>query len=350
MRSFLYDIASGRSKGFIPAIISVLLFPLSLIYGLITAFLAAFYSSRQVKLPCKVISVGNITLGGTGKTLAVEYIARFLREKNKKIAILSRGYKKGNSSMGDEPLMLKNRLGDIPVIVDTDRVKGSLKAMQEYGVDTVLLDDGFQQWRIKKDLEILLVDAGQAFGNRMLLPAGILREGLFAIRRADIVILTKTDLAGDYSGLKKTIFRINPQARIFESVHAPEGLYRLEAEGEQVSLEGLRTGKTALLSGIADPDSFKALAMKLGADIKAVFSFPDHHQYSVGELEEIAVKAMESGITRVITTEKDAVKLAYGPLIGEGIDILVLTIALKLSEANDGEKRFRDRLLSIYSL
>ena len=341
MRSFLYCIASGRSRGFIPALISTLLFPLSLIYGLVVVFLALFYRGRAVRLPCKVISVGNITLGGTGKTVLVEYIILFLKSNNRKVAILSRGYKGG-----DEPAMLQKQLIDIPVIVDSDRVRGTFRAAREYRVDTVILDDGFQQWRIKKDLEILLVDASHAFGNKMLIPAGILREGLGTLRRADIIILTKVDMAPGHA-LTKAILSVRaPDALLCESVHAAQGFYRLGKQEVLLEPEVFKGERAALLSGIADPDYFETLVKGLGINAGLHFSFPDHHFYSEKELKEAASKVKASGISKLITTEKDAARLTALGELECGIEIFVLRIALKITE---GEEKFRARLLKLYS-
>ncbi|MEI6631553.1 MAG: tetraacyldisaccharide 4'-kinase [bacterium] len=347
MRSYLYTIATGKSKGFIPAIIKLLLLPLSLIYGLVVRFLAFFYTLRSYRLPCKVISIGNITLGGTGKTVLVEFVSRYLKEKGHKVAILSRGYKRSDAcSLGDEPYMLKRQLEDIPVIVNPDRIKAAEEAVRDYGVDTVVLDDGFQQWRIKKDLEIVLVDATEPFGNGRLLPAGILRQPLSALRQADILFLSKVDLSPGYLKAKDFLSRINPGALIFESIHKPLGFYGLGNNQELFRPEAFKAETVALISGIGSPDSFEGLIKGLGINIGLSFRFPDHHHYSEEELRGLIRQAKEKNITKIITTEKDAVRIiSLGP-VDYGLPIFVLRIALKIIENEEG---FCNRLLKLYS-
>ncbi len=169
MQEYLYNLATDKHKGFIAGVIKLFLFILSLLYGLIVSILILFSRLKPYRLNCKVISVGNITLGGTGKTSLVEYIARHLKQQGHKVAIISRGYKKKTKryplnairyeEMGDEPYMLYKNLGDIPVLVDSDRIRAARKAIKDYSADTVILDDAFQQWGIIKDLDIVTVDA-----------------------------------------------------------------------------------------------------------------------------------------------------------------------------------------------
>jgi len=180
LKKYLYNLATDRTCGFAQDLIKACLFVLSGIYGLIIKTLLFFSGLNSVRLNCKVISVGNITLGGTGKTSLVALIAECLRAQGHKVAILTRGYKKplGNidresksyQSMGDEPYMLSLKLKDIPVIVDKDRLRSAGRAIKEFARDTVILDDGFQQWRIAKDLDVVTLDAINPWGNQMLIP------------------------------------------------------------------------------------------------------------------------------------------------------------------------------------
>jgi tetraacyldisaccharide 4'-kinase len=357
MRSFLYRLATDKSRGFIPAVIKLFLWGLSLFYGLAVRFLAFFHGLKVYCLPCKVISVGNITLGGTGKTVIVEFISRYLREKGHNVAVLSRGYKRqiGGSgaatgdykSMGDEPYMLSRNLKGIPVIVGVDRVKGAEEAIARYGVDTVVLDDGFQQWKIKKDAEIVAIDTLNPFGNRYLLPRGILRQPLSSLKRADIFVLTRVDLSPDYLKTKDFLARLNPRALIVESTHNPLGFYKLGNDRELFRPETLKDENVTLVSGIGSPDSFEVLVRSLGINIGLSLRFPDHHHYSKRDLEDIVRQSEDRRIARIVTTEKDAVRFPQQEEINYGLQVFVLRIALEITK---NEERFCNRLLKLYSL
>jgi len=354
MQRYLYNLATDKYKGFIPALIKAGLFVLSCIYGLSVRFLIFLYHPRAHRLNCKVISVGNITLGGTGKTSLVEYIAHYLKQEGHKVAILSRGYKRKIAqyairntqyeTMGDEPYMLSRSLGDTAVIVDVDRVRAARQAIGNHGTDTVILDDGFQQWKIKKDLEIVTIDATNPFGNRYLIPRGILREPLTSLGRADIFILTKTNLKPDTRGLKDFLISINPKAAIFESMHKPVWFYEMDT-GKRLSPQMLKTKTAALFSGIGDPDSFENLILSLGINIGLSFKFRDHYDYSPEDLDKIVQSAKEKNIDTIITTEKDAARLCAVRRTPYAVRILVLRINLQIKN----EQGFHNRLLRLYS-
>ena len=358
MQDYLYNLATERCGGLIASAIKFPLFILSLIYGAIVRILILFYCFNPRRITCKVISVGNITLGGSGKTSLVEYIANYLKQQGRRVAILTRGYKKNSKpktqnpklsyeTMGDEPFMLANKLGDIPVIVDADRIRSAKKAMEDYQVDTVLLDDGFQQWRIIKDLEIVTIDSTDPFGNRHLLPRGILREPLSSLRRADTLVLTKTNLNPDTVDLQDVLSRINPSALIVESIHQPLGFYNINQPDELLNVEILKGGTVTLVSGIGDPDSFENLIISLGINIGPAFRFPDHYNYSVEDLKKIMEASQNKNVDAVVTTEKDAVRFHRLPITDYRLPILCLRIELKITK---NENEFRSRLLSLYSL
>ncbi|MDD4953476.1 MAG: tetraacyldisaccharide 4'-kinase [Candidatus Omnitrophica bacterium] len=347
MREYLYKIATDKIQGFIPGLIKAAFFFLSIIYGLSVRGAIFFSRIFPCRLGCKVISVGNITVGGTGKTTLVEYIARYLKDSGHKVAILSRGYKRKSTSsenMGDEPYMLSKNLSDIPVIVNKDRASGALRAIIEYQTDTVILDDGMQQWRLRKDLEIIAIDAVSPFGNRHLLPRGILREPLSGLKRADIFILTKSDLAqNNIEEIKGLLGRVNPRAKIFESIHQPLGFYQIGGKEELFSPRAF-TGKPAVIfCAIGDPDSFEKTIKNLGIEVALSFNFPDHHHYGQKDLERITKVAQARNIDLIITTQKDAARLDRQLQAR----ILVLRIGIKITKDED---KFRDRLLKLYSL
>jgi len=354
MQEYLYSLATDRKKGFIADLIKIFLFLLSLIYGSVVRILIFIYAIKSYRLKCKVISVGNITLGGTGKTALVELIARYLKENGHRIAILSRGYKRKVHRrttecgiMGDEPLMLKNNLKSIPVLVDTNRIRAGNLGIRDYGVDTVILDDGLQQWRIKKDLEIVAIDAGNPFGNRRLMPRGILRQPLSTLGKADVFILTKTDLNSDIEGIKNYLKRINPLAEIFESVHKSAGFYKLAESQNLFDTDALKGRTVTAFSGIADPFYFENTLKSLKINIGLSFRFPDHHSYSQKDLINIAQESRRKNIEAIVTTEKDAVRLTAQALTPSLADIFVLRITLAITK---DEERFYSRLRKLYNL
>ena len=362
LRQELYDLATDKSAGFLPSIIKFFLLLFSFLYGVIIRMLTAFGRLRQVRLPCKVISVGNITLGGTGKTVLVEAIALFLKNSGRKAAVLTRGYKRQRvyteqkaqgpvsmdyRKMGDEAYMLAQKLKDIPVIVDSDRVRAAWLAVDKFGADTVILDDGFQQWHIKKDLDIVTVDTISVFGNRHMIPRGILREPLSSLKRADVFVLTNSQYdAFKTQGIIESLSCINPFAFIIESEHSPAGFYSL-GKKEQILPVSFLKGKTvALVCAIGNPESFRDSIEKLGAKAGLFRKFEDHHNYKQKEWDLIAQDAKHKNISTVVTTEKDETRFSTLDLKKYNFDILVLKVQLGLKE--DGQK-FYHRLLGIYS-
>ncbi|MCM8797419.1 MAG: tetraacyldisaccharide 4'-kinase [Candidatus Omnitrophica bacterium] len=356
IRKYLFSLATDRTKGFIPAVVKEALFLFSLIYGLLV--LIIIYVSRIFKrrLNCKVISVGNITVGGTGKTALVLYIAQFLKDQGRRVAIVSRGYKRkivtsqsciNAESVGDEPYMLQDKLKDVPVIVDTNRFRAGRKALEDYRVDTVILDDGLQQWRLKKDLEIVTIDATNPFGNRRLMPRGILRQPLFSLDCADIFVLTKTNLIQDTANIKNMLSAINPKAIIVESMHTPIDFYDISNPSVKIETYTLRGKVVALFSGIGDPLSFRKIIQGLGIVVGLSFEFLDHHYYTQKDLNEIIRSCREKEINTLVTTEKDVSRLRSSTLSYLGCKLFVLRIQLTIKNA---EAQFHKRLRDIYSV
>ena len=370
MREYLYSLATDKEKGFIAGVIKPLLFILSLAYGLCSRMIIFLRRRKLYRLGCKLISVGNITLGGTGKTVLVEYIACYLKEKGHKVAILTRGYKRKDTTpglkrkagvplsaarhktqdtsyeeMGDEAYMLAEKLSDIPVIVDADRIRAAKRAIQDYSVDTLILDDGFQQWHIQKDLEIVAIDAQNPFGNKRLIPRGILREPLGNLSRADIFILTKTNFSPDKETLKLFLRSLNPAARIFESRHEPVSFFDFNHPQESIDLAALRGKSVVLFCGIGDPDSFTALISSLDINISTFFKFPDHYNYTAQDIDHITQAAKEKNVDTIITTEKDMVRVFAVRASPYTVRFLALRIKLEIKD----EQEFHNRLLGLSS-
>jgi len=242
--------------------------------------------------------------------------------------------------------MLAKKLGDIPVVVDNNRIKGAKKAIKDYGVDTVILDDGFQQWKIKKDLEIVTIDSQNPFGNRFLLPRGILRESLYSLKRADVFVLTKADLGIKNQELKIFLNKLNPSAEIYESIHRPICFYKIDSPFEFIKSQDLEGKVVAVFSGIADPDSFEKLICNLGLKVGIAFRYKDHHHYIKKDLDRIVSESLKNNINTIITTEKDAARLSSAQCVVYNAAFIVLRIELAIIK---DEQEFNNRLLSLYS-
>ncbi|MHB8844113.1 MAG: tetraacyldisaccharide 4'-kinase [Nitrospirota bacterium] len=314
----------GRKRS---PVAGALLYGLSLAYGMAVKIRTAAYAAglfRTKRLPCRVISVGNITLGGTGKTPTVICIAGLLSNRGRRPLVLSRGYGRADESRttvvsdgasfivdaaagGDEPALIAARLPQVPVVAGSDRHHAGTIALQRFHPDVVVLDDGYQHIRLGRDLNIALVDGADPFGNGRLFPAGILREPLEALKRADIVIITREDQAADLAALRETIGK-HTTARIFTARYAPRDVVNVPS-GETLPLTSLQGKVLFAFAGIARPESLVSLLRSLGAEVRALRSFPDHHPYSRNELDDMTAAASDSGAEMLMTTEKDGVRL-----------------------------------------
>lgn len=349
---FFYELATDKRSGLFDEIIKFFFLILSFVYGFIIRSMIFLYSINPYKANCKVISVGNITVGGTGKTTFVEYICKFLKSKGKMPVVISRGYKsKRNTdsialSFGDEPYLLQQKLQGVPVISGADRVKLIKEAVDKYKADTVILDDGFQQWRIKKDLEIVMINAKFPFGNKKMLPAGILRQPLSTLKNADIFVFSKTNLSNVKEETLDLIKKIKQDPVIVQTQHLAQNFYSLK-DSKVYDLSSLQKKKVALFCGIGDPDSFESIVKLLGAEIVLSFRFDDHHFYSAAELKDIAMVACEKGCDFIMTTEKDAIRIKKEQIDSLSLEIVALSINMQITE---NENIIYDRLLKLYSI
>jgi len=297
---------------------------------------------RNHALGCLVVSIGNLSCGGTGKTPVVEVFARSLSSHGRRVAILSRGYRSKNRTLweklahifragemeippkvvsdgknlllnseyaGDEPYMLASNLPDVAVVVDKDRVKSGIYAIDKFQSDVIILDDGFQYLMLKPHINIVLVDATDPFGNGHVLPRGILREPVKNIRRADYIFLTKSDGSHKITHLKRFIRRHTRRAEIIECCHRPQHLVKMFSGKQQLPLEKLQGVKVAALSAIACPASFEHFLEQLGAILIYKDHFADHHRYTQQEIIDFINQAKAAGAEMIITTEKDAVRI-----------------------------------------
>lgn len=308
-------------------IIGALLFFISLLYGMAVRLRASAYGwglLRTRDLPLPVISIGNITLGGTGKTPTTVNVAGILLKQGRKPVVLSRGYGRSNRSSvlvvsdgissvldpasgGDEPVLIAGRHPRVPVVVGADRHRSGTVAIGRFHPDIAILDDGFQHIRLKRDLNIVLIDAVDPFGSGRLFPAGILREPLTALRRADIVLITRADRAEDIVQLKETVGRYT-NARIFTARYSPRDLIDV-ATGETRTIDFLAGKQVFAFAGIAKPDSFFSLLKDLGAIVTGTAVYHDHYSYTKSDVSALARQSGERRTVLLATTEKDGVRL-----------------------------------------
>ena len=260
-------------------------------------------SSRIRKVNARVISVGNITWGGTGKTPLVIHLAQELAERGQKVAVLIRGYGR------DEVVQLRKNLPGIPVIVGRDRIKSASEAVQKYQAQVILLDDGFQHIRLHRDLDIVTLNSTQPFGPGGLIPVGTLREPLEHLSRAGLFVLTKSDIGSkNIHWTRQKISSIKPDAVIYEATHKPVALSD-RIKNREVKPFDIRGKRLATLCGIGDPYSFEKTVEMLGSELVLAARFDDHHVFARSEVRHFVQKAKKLGCREAVTTEKDWVRL-----------------------------------------
>ncbi len=335
------EVVFGRARGFRAWLMRCLLRFASFFFWILVQ-VRLFLFRRRIKtvhyLGTFVVSVGNITAGGTGKTPVVELLSRSLAARGRKCAILTRGYKSHDLEKpqvwldkngkrvkrlpkiasdgvtrylsplyaGDEPFMLARNLDNVAVLVDKDRVKSGIFAIEQLGSNTLILDDGMQFLKLKHEIDIVLVDCGFPFGTGALLPRGTMREPRASLKRASYIILTKSE-GKPQDELIATIRKYNKVADIIVTNHAPVLLENIFT-GEQLPLEALKGKYVACLSGIARPESFENLVEALGANVEIRRSYPDHYWFDQEDLDAFVERCAERAMDMIITTEKDAVR------------------------------------------
>ncbi len=360
--TFVLEVIFGQRRGKRAATVRGVLFAMSRVFEVLVRIRRLLYNLRIIRdstLGVQVIAIGNLTVGGTGKTPVVEKFARELQDQGRKVAILSRGYRSkpppltrrlvnkltfrddstpprvvsdgkslllDSETAGDEPYMLASNLKDVVVLVDKDRVKGGLYAIEKFGCDTLLLDDGFQYWRLQgRRRDIVLIDCQQPFGNEYMLPRGTLREPPSHLARASTIFITKSD--GNTAALRTRIARYNPSASIVECVHSP--LYFEDVfKGERFGLDWLKGKKVGSLSGIAQPESFEQSLIKLGAELVYSKRFADHHRFTQQEVLNAINRAKKRGAAIILTTQKDAVR--FPKLDRRDLSILFMRVEIKI--------------------
>lgn len=336
------DVIFGHARGFWPSVMRVVLRGLSWIYRFGVKLRLRLYRKGwkpQANLGTMVVSIGNLTVGGTGKTPVVERFARELAARGRKVAILSRGYKSAElrkpqkwtnprtgetltsppkivsdgeeillkaKYAGDEPYMLATNLPGVGVVVDRDRIRGGRFAVKELEADVLLLDDGLQYLGLEHSIDVVLIDRHSPFGVEYILPRGTLREPPPNLKRADYIFLTKCD-GKPTDDLIKRIRKYNKEAEIMQCAHGPKHLQGVFHD-EVLPLEALEGKYIGAISGIAQPKSFDSLLKKLGGKVLFHTTFADHHAFTAKEIEPFMYRCVTRGVDMIVTTEKDAVR------------------------------------------
>ena len=279
-----------------------------------------------------VISVGNLTLGGTGKTPMVKWLARELADDGKRVVLISRGYRGAGGEQNDEAVELAQSLPGIAHVQNPDRVAAAATALAEHGAEVLLLDDAFQHRRIARDLDIVLLDATAPFGYGHVFPRGLLREPAAGLRRADVVCLTRADLIDERSreAICQQAHRLAPEALWCEATHAPAAL--LSNRGEQQPLAVLAGKRVAAFCGIGNPDAFRATLAGTGCEIVAWRALSDHHHYTAEDRQTIAKLADAAKAELVVCTHKDLVKVATEEIDGRPLFAIVIEMQFKAGE------------------
>ncbi|HIU63844.1 MAG TPA: tetraacyldisaccharide 4'-kinase [Candidatus Avacidaminococcus intestinavium] len=360
---YLFQLAHGHDNTFFDVVVLSILSVFSVIYEAGVRFKLGLYNLgilKQTKLPCCVISIGNITVGGTGKTPTAQKLAVGIQNNGYRVVILNRGYRSHwNEEIGvvsdgkkiymtayeagDEAYLMAKTLPGIPVIIGKNRSVTGEFAVKNFDAQVIIMDDGYQHWTLYRDLDIVLVDTLNMFGNRRLLPRGTLREPLQNLNRASLFLLTKADQSSIFSRaeLTETLAAYNAQAPVIESMHKPVNFveiadwYKGPFVGA-VSLEEFKGRSVMVFSAIGNPSSFEQTLADVGLDIKEAIRYPDHHDYGMLEMQYIMDRAISCGVSALIITTKDAVKIPTEFIYFEReVPLYVLNMEIQITEGRD---------------
>ncbi len=324
------------------------------------AYRHGLFKTHRLNRP--VVSIGNLTTGGTGKTPLVMYIAECFLDRGWTPSILTRGYgRRGRGlvaippqagrrvdprQVGDEPAMLALALSKVPIMVGANRYRAGTMAEERFTVDVHLLDDGFQHWPLGREADVVTVDVTQALSHAALLPVGRFREPPSALRRADVVVLTRTELA-DPAGHREFIARINPTAQIFASTINLRGLIDVR-DGSPISAEEMHGGRALAFCGIGNPQAFFSDLRRWGFELVGEVPYRDHHSYGTGELHRLAARARETRADFMLTTEKDL--LNFPVTWKTELPVLACVARLEIQDASMFEESLIRRLRSVRSV
>jgi tetraacyldisaccharide 4'-kinase len=365
MRRRIESIMYGKDEEMGQGTLKCLLYGISVLYGRLQSVRRESYRRgwcTSVKLPCKVVSVGNIAVGGTGKTPMAAYLARTLQDMGKQVVVINRGYKgRGGSSpevvsdgkqvlldtlqSGDEAQMLARQLASIPVMTGDDRYRTGLAAIRRFNPDVIVLDDGFQHIRLQRDLDLVLLDRAAPLGNGHLLPRGTLREPADVLTFADAIIFTRA--TSESTAAAQACF-VPPEKPVFETVHRPylrdcvpnqrAGLMNIGEYRCSYDLSRLLKARATAFSGIARNLDFLRVLLENGAELASIHTFGDHHRFSRNDLNRVSKAARRAGADILVTTEKDMMRL---PTDFEWpLDLLVVGVEIDFGAADAAFREF----------
>ncbi|MFT5387808.1 MAG: tetraacyldisaccharide 4'-kinase [Lysobacterales bacterium] len=353
MKQYFLNIITDKDNDIVARLLKLVLWLFSFVYQAVIALRRFFYrigllKSTDLKVP--VISVGNIVMGGTGKTPLVVYIAKYLEGRSKTACVLMRGYmdkSKGEvASASDEAMVLNEKLPKTPILVGSNRSLNAQEFLKNNKTDSFILDDGFQHWQIKRDCDIVVIDALNPFGNKNTIPRGILRERFGALKRAHIFVLARVDLVTEdkKNQISKLLHNYNEGALVVEAAHVPSQL--IDAiEGKDLELSILKDSDVVCFSSIGNPDAFERMLKNCGCHLRKEIRFIDHHVYRQMDIDEVCQTATKFDTQIVVTTQKDIVKLKLFLNSFKGkVQVLVLNVELEVLK---GETEFRARLDSL---
>ncbi|MEZ6102657.1 MAG: tetraacyldisaccharide 4'-kinase [Pirellulaceae bacterium] len=341
------EIVSGRRTDVRAAITRAALSALELPYHVAVSLRNRSFDrnpSRITRTGVPVISVGNVTLGGTGKSPLIAWLAQWFRDRNVRVAVISRGYGAQYGSQNDESLELEQLLPDVPHLQNPDRVAAAQVAVDELDMQVLLLDDAFQHRRIHRDLDIVLLDATAPFGYDHVFPRGMLRESLRALARADVIALSRADLVSpsERQTIRETARHYAPSAQWIEIIHQPQDW--IDAQGSRHPLESLRNQRVAAFCGIGNPHAFRQALSHCGCDVVELREFPDHHPYHRDDIQTLS-KWIDSisPVDSVVCTHKDLVKI--GLMRIDRLPLLALRIGIQFQA---GKESF-EKLLAAFA-
>ncbi|EFR41368.1 tetraacyldisaccharide 4'-kinase [Selenomonas sp. oral taxon 137 str. F0430] len=368
-QTYFIDLVHDKEvRGISRRLIMGVFYVFSLIYEQLVNLKLTMYRwgwAKKERLGCYVISLGNVTVGGTGKTPTAQHLAREISDMGYRVAILNRGYrakwrgevgivsdghtlKMDAETAGDEAFMLAKHLPNVPVLIGAQRAVTGRYAIEHFGAEVAILDDGYQHWQLARDMDILLVDAVNVFGNGYLLPRGTLREPLSHIDRADVCLMTKVDQAapGAIAHIWETFRSYNQDGLILESIHQPRQFVRLSDWYEDIAAGGVPVtemeGKKVLaVSAIGNPASFEQTLADLGIEMVESMRYPDHHDYGERDMAEVLYRAETLGVEAIVITEKDAVKVP-GDVVRAKWRIPMYVISVEVTLQKGREEFFQE--------
>ena len=368
---YIYQIAYGPETPFYGWLILGFLRGCSYLYEYGVRLKLAMYDmgiKKKEKLDCCVISIGNITVGGTGKTPTAQKMADLIKRMGYRVVILNRGYRShwdkeigvvsdGNKifmtayEAGDEAYLMAKTLPGIPVVIGKNRAITGKYAVEKLNAEVIIMDDGYQHWHLERDLDVVLVDTLNMFGNGCVLPRGMLREPLENLNRGDLFLLTKTDQSSVLSRmqLRKTIERYNAKAPVVESVHHPKNFVEIAdwykgITQNHMDLSELEGKNVMVFSAIGNPSSFEQTLSSIGLNIKEAVRYPDHHDYGMLEMQYILERASSHKAVAMITTSKDAVKIPTEFIYSSReIPLYILNMDIQVT---DGFEEFKECVLN----